>query len=114
MINEPQDKQEILKMQYWEEQRIFLEFKTAWCMSEWNSISQDIFVPSTKVVRYEFVTDSGQTIQVTATALSGSVHNLWAAAEHCYHQASQHNVWHSCIQDFVLQDDGSFKLIMES
>jgi hypothetical protein len=48
---------------------------------------------------------------VSTFAISGSVKDLWRAAESCIRQSGTH---HAYIEDFVMNDDGSVELITGS
>jgi hypothetical protein len=111
-------------IQYWDAQREALGFETVWSMWEFADINQNIFKEGVKRVCYTFyaqdatvgelMNDTAQQIEVSAFAASGSVRDLWAAAESCFQQAKQQGDWHKFIEDFELRDDGSYEIVMGS
>jgi hypothetical protein len=54
-------------------------------------------------------------ITFTAVAANGTMGELWKAAETCYQQAKLAvGDWHTFIEDFNMEDDGSFTLVTGS
>ena len=119
-----QEDQVMEKIRYWGDQQDALGYETVWSMWEWADIDQNIFRDSVKRVCYQFygknvtvkelMDGTAEMIEVSAFAASGSVRDLWAAAESCYQQAKQQGDWHRFIEDIELRDDGSFELTMGS
>ena len=111
-------------IQYWDAQRDALGFETVWSMGEFADVDQNIFKEGIKRVCYTFYTqdatieelmnDIEQRIEVSAFAASGSVRDLWTAAESCFQQAKQQGDWHKFIEDFELREDGSYEIVMGS
>ena len=111
-------------IQYWDAQREALGFETVWSMWEFADINQNIFKEGVKRVCYTFyaqdatveelLNDTAQQIEVSAFAVSGSVRDLWRAAESCFQQAKQQGDWHKFIEDFELREDGSYEIVMGS
>lgn len=119
-----QEDQVMEKIRYWGDQQDALGYETVWSMWEWADIDQNIFRDGAKRICYTFyaqdatveqlMADAAQRIEVGATAASGSVRDLWAAAESCYQQAKLLGDWHRFIEDIEMRDDGSFELTMGS
>ena len=119
-----QEDQVMEKIRYWGDQQDALGYETVWSMWEWADIDQNIFRDGAKRICYTFyaqdatveqlMSDTAQRIEVSATAASGSVRDLWAAAESCYQQAKLSGDWHRFIEDIEIRDDGSFELTMGS
>lgn len=111
-------------IQYWDAQREALGFETVWSMFEFADVDQNIFKEGIKRVCYTFyaqdatveelLNDTAQQIEVSAFAASGSVRDLWRAAESCFQQAKQQGDWHKFIEDFELREDGSYEIVMGS
>lgn len=111
-------------IQYWDAQREALGFETVWSMFEFADVDQNIFKEGIKRVCYTFyaqdatveelLNDTAQQIEVSAFAVSGSVRDLWRAAESCFQQAKQQGDWHKFIEDFELREDGSYEIVMGS
>lgn len=119
-----QEDQVMEQIRYWDNQREALGFETVWSMWEWSDIDQNILRDGVKRVCYTFyaqdatveelMNGTAQRIEVSAFAASGSVRDLWAAAESCYQQAKALGDWHRYIEDIELRDDGSWELTMGS
>lgn len=119
-----QEDQVMEKIRYWGDQQDALGFETVWSMWEWADIDQNIFRDGVKRVCYTFYAQdatveqlmdgTAQRIEVSTYAASGSVRDLWTAAESCYQQAKLLGDWHRFIEDIELRDDGSFELTMGS
>lgn len=110
-------------IQYWGEQQDALGFETVWSMWEFTSIDDNIFKPGLKRITYTFIRGDATMeeiqndtawVEVSAFAASGSVRDLWAAAESCYQQAKAQGDWHRYIEDLELAEDGSWELTMGS
>ena len=103
-----------------------LGFETVWSLYEFNDVEQNVFQEGPKRVCYTFYDQDAslqellegdnnkRLIEVSAFAASGSVRDLWAAAESCYQQAKQKGDWHKFIEDFELRLDGSYEIWMGS
>jgi hypothetical protein len=119
-----QEDQVMDKIRYWGEQQDALGFETVWSMWEWTDIDQDILRPGVRRVCYQFysadvtveqlTSGTAEMIEVSAFAASGSVRDLWTAAESCYQQAKAQGDWHKFIEDIEMRDDGSYELTMGS
>ena len=62
----------------------------------------------------QLMNDTAQEIVVSAVSKGGTVRDLWAAAENCFQQAKQQGDWHKFIENFEMQEDGSFEKVMGS
>lgn len=112
------------KMKYFFGVREALGFETVWSMYEFDSIDQNILKEGKKILFYKFFSNdatvdelmngTAQEIAVSAVAESGSVKDLWTAAEACFQKAKSLGDWHKYIEDLVMQEDGSFELVMGS
>ena len=118
-----QEDQVMEQIRYWDEQREALGFETVWSMWEWSDIDQNILRDGVKRVTYTFIRGDATLeeiqndqawIQVSALAVNGTVRELWRAAESCFQQAKQQGDWHKFIEDFEIQEDGSWELTMGS
>ena len=101
-----------------------LGFDTVWSIWEVADIDTEIFTNKPRTVFYTFI-DEGVTVEelianriryntVSAVAANGTVRELWAAAESCYQQARALGDWHYFVEDFVMQDNGTLKLVTGS
>ena len=105
-----------------------LGYASIWSLAECGSasLSDDIFTPKPRTVRYEYVRDDATTedlmldiqdggkrssAEVTMLAVDGTIRSLWFAAESCIRQSGTH---HRFIEDFEFNDDGSLTLITGS
>lgn len=119
-----QEDQIMDKIRYWDEQREAMGFETVWSMWEFADIEQNILRDGVKRICYTFyaqdatveqlMNGTAQRIEVSTYAASGSVRDLWAAAESCYQQAKALGDWHKFIEDLELREDGSWELTMGS
>lgn len=112
-------------IQYWGEQQDALGYETVWSMWEFANVDQNVLKEGKSYrVCYQFydqdstveelMNGTAKIIEVSATAVNGSVRELWRAAESCYQQAKAQGDWHKYIEDIELGDDGSFVLTMGS
>jgi hypothetical protein len=118
------DQQFEAKMNYFYGVKEALGYDTVWSMYEVDNVDQNILKEGIKRVCYVFyaagstveqlMNDTAEMIEVSAFAASGSVRDLWAAAESCFQQAKAQGDWHCYIEDLELRDDGSFELVMGS
>jgi hypothetical protein len=118
------DKEFEMKLGYFSGAKDALGYDTVWSLYDFDCTDQTVFKDGAKQVCYTFyasdasveelLNDTAEKIEVSATASSGSVRDLWAAAESCYQQAKQKGDWHKFIEDIQLRDDGSFELFMGS
>ena len=117
-----------LCMEHFEDLRVDMGLDSVW--SIWDAGPVDLetkmFSDCIRLVRYQFVRpdatveeieadlrDGGQRsmAEVTSFAVTGSIKNLWMAAESCIGQSRTH---HRYIEDFEVQEDGSLMLITGS
>ena len=113
-----------LSIEYWNDMQTELGFETVWSIWEFTNIDQNIFKEGVKRVCYRFYdqastveelqNDTAKEIEVSAFAPSGSVRDLWTAVESCYQQAKQLGDWHVYIEDFQVNDEGSYEVWMGS
>jgi len=112
------------KMNYFFGAKEALGFDTVWSMYEFDSINQDIFEKGVKCVCYKFyskdatveelMNNTAEEIEVSSFADSGSVRDIWKAAESCFQQAKAQGDWHYFIEDIEINEDGSYELVMGS
>ena len=112
------------KMNYFFGVKEALVYETVWSIYEFDNVDQNIFKEGVKRVCYTFyaagasveelMNDTAEMIEVSAFAASGSVRDLWAAAESCFQQAKAQGDWHKYIEDLEMREDGSFELVMGS
>ena len=105
-----------------------LEFQSIWSMHDFGTKGLDfkIFTDKVRKVTYEYIRedatqeelmldmkDGGKrsSVQVSMTAIDGSVQSLWFAAESCIKQSGTH---HRYIEDFVFGEDGTLELVTGS
>lgn len=117
-----------LAMEHFEDLRQELGMSTVWSMWDGGCMKADDMLLSDRQYRvvYEFVRpdatfeeldadtrDGGRRAeaQVSMFAISGSVKDLWRAAESCIKQSGTH---HAYIEDFIVNNDGSVELITGS
>ena len=113
-----------LSMEYWNDMQTELGYETVWSMWEFSDIDQNIFNEGVKRICYRFYdqastveelqNNTAKEIEVSAFAPSGSVRDIWRAAESCYQQAKQLGDWHVFIEDCEVREDGSYELWMGS
>lgn len=111
-------------IQYWGAQQDALQFETVWSIWECSNVDQSLLKNESYRVFYRFyssnatvnqlMNDTAQVIEVSAMTNGGTVRDLWEAAESCYQQAKQQGDWHKFIENFTMQDDGSFEITMGS
>ena len=117
-----------LDMEHWSDMQTELKMDSVWSIYDGGRMSSDtmLFKDRQYLVRYQYVR-SDATIEelnadltdgknrtmaeVTMVAASGSIGDLWAAANSCIKQSGTH---HSYIEDFQVQDDGTLVLITGS
>ena len=109
---------------YWAECQAELGFETVWSIWEAQTVDSKIFTDKPRDVNYSFISqdvtldelvdETEKWVTVSAVAESGSVRDLWRAAESCYQQAKALGDWHLFVEDVTMNDDGSFKLCMGS
>ena len=105
------------RMDYFDAKRTELGYDTVWSMYDGNlELADPLFTNKPRQVTYKFlVSSNGRTWeQVTATATDGTIGGLWKAAENIYQQAKALGDWHYFVEDFRMEDDGSFTLTMGS
>lgn len=117
-----------LDMEHWSDMQTELKMDSVWSIYDGGRMSSDtmLFKDRQYLVRYQYVR-SDATIEelnadltdgknrtmaeVTMVAASGSIGDLWSAANSCIKQSGTH---HSYIEDFQVQDDGTLVLITGS
>jgi len=84
-------------------------------------LDQKIFKDKPYLVTYKCIEEMGANfddtkwITFTAVTKNGTVGELWKAAESCYQQAKlKVGDWHTFIEDFDMEDDGSLSLVTGS
>jgi len=88
---------------YWATQRDTLGFKTVWSIWECPDIDFEIFTDKPRTVVYDLFDTP-----ITAVAKTGSVRELWRAADEIYRKAEQQfGDWHYFIENFEAQADGT-------
>ena len=117
-----------LDMEHWSDMQTELKMDSVWSIYDGGRMSSDtmLFKDRQYLVRYQYVrpdstieelnadlTDGkNRTMaEVTMVAASGSIGDLWSAANSCIKQSGTH---HSYIEDFQVQDDGTLVLITGS
>ena len=117
-----------LDMEHWSDMQTELKMDSVWSIYDGGRMLSDtmLFKDRQYLVRYQYVR-SDATIEelnadltdgknrtmaeVTMVAASGSIGDLWSAANSCIKQSGTH---HSYIEDFQVQDDGTLVLITGS
>jgi hypothetical protein len=112
------------KMNYFFGVKEALGFETVWSMYEFDNVDQNIFKEGVKRVCYKFyskdatveelMNNTAEEIEVSSFAASGSVRDIWKAAESCFQQAKALGDWHYFIEDIEINEDGSYELVMGS
>ena len=117
-----------LDMEHWDDMQIELGMDSVWSIWETGRVSADTMLLKDRqyLVRYQFVRpdctseelmldmkDGGKRsmAEVTMFATTGSIKQLWFAADSCIKQSGTH---HSYIENFEMQDDGSLMLVTGS
>ena len=113
-----------LDMEHWDELKTELGMNSVWSIYDGGRMSADtkLFKDRKYLVRYQYVrpdctieelnadlADHGNRsmAEVTKLAPSGSIKDLWFAANSCIKQSGTH---HSYIEDFEMQEDGTLML----
>ena len=113
----------IQEREHWDNLRSDLGYETMLDLQDVGMMPLDkkIFKDKPYVVNYKCIKEMGATfddvtwITFTAVAKNGTVGELWKAAETCYQQAKLAvGDWHTFIEDFNMEDDGSFSLVTGS
>ena len=113
----------IQEREHWDNLRNDLGYETILDLQDVGMMPLDkkIFKDKPYVVNYKCIKEMGATfddvtwITFTAVAKNGTVGELWKAAESCYQQAKLAvGDWHTFIEDFEMQDDGSLSLVTGS
>tara|TARA_B110000858_G_C17426875_1_gene303684 strand:+ start:81 stop:488 length:408 start_codon:yes stop_codon:yes gene_type:complete len=113
----------IQEREHWDNLRNDLGYETILDLQDAGMMPLDkkIFKDKPYVVNYKCIKEMGATfddtiwITFTAVAKNGTVGELWKAAETCYQQAKLAvGDWHTFIEDFNMEDDGSFSLVTGS
>mgnify|MGYP006101658149 CR=1 FL=1 len=113
----------IQEREHWDNLRNDLGYETILDLQDVGMMPLDkkIFKDKPYVVNYKCIKEMGATfddvtwITFTAVAKNGTVGELWKAAETCYQQAKLAvGDWHTFIEDFNMEDDGSFSLVTGS
>ena len=117
-----------LDMEHWDDMKIELGMDSVWSIWETGRVSADTMLLKDRqyLVRYQFVRpdctseelmldmkDGGKRsmAEVTMFATTGSIKQLWFAADSCIKQSGTH---HSYIENFEMQDDGTLMLVTGS
>ena len=117
-----------LDMEHWDDMKIELGMDPVWSIWETGRVSADTMLLKDRqyLVRYQFVRpdctseelmldmkDGGKRsmAEVTMFATTGSIKQLWFAADSCIKQSGTH---HSYIENFEMQDDGTLMLVTGS
>jgi len=110
-------------IQYWGAAQDALGVETVWSIWECQSVDQNLLKKKSYRISYTFidgdatfdeVMNDSRWVTVTADTNGGTVRDLWEAAESCFQQAKARGDHHPYIENFVMQDDGSFELVMGS
>ena len=111
-------------IQYWGSQQDALGYDTVWSIWECSDVDMQLLGNKSYRLVYRFfaqdatveqlMNDTAQEIVVSAVSKGGTVRDLWAAAENCFQQAKQQGDWHKFIENFEMQEDGSFEMVMGS
>ena len=113
----------IQERDYYDNLRHELGYETILDLSDIGIVTMGkaIFKNKPYVVNYKCIKEMGATfddvtwITFTAVAANGTMGELWKAAETCYQQAKLAvGDWHTFIEDFNMEDDGSFTLVTGS
>lgn len=105
-----------------------LGMSTVWSITDGGALAKDaaIFRPGLRLVRYQFVRNDATSeeiyadledggnrsmAEVTSFAVSGTVQDLWRAAESCIRQSGTHHIF---IEEFEMQEDGTLVLVTGS
>lgn len=109
---------------YWNNERERLGYETIWSIWETPTVDTKLLTDRPRLVTYkiypkdvsvdELMDGTATEIVVKATATSGTVRDLWAAAETVYQKAKTLGDWHTFVEDFHMEDDGSLTLCMGS
>ena len=109
--------------EHWDNLRDDLGYETILDLQELGMMPLDkkLFKDRPYLVTYKVISFMGENIDVTtwltvtAVTKDGTIGELWKAAESCYQQAKLAvGDWHTFIEDFEMQDDGSLSLVTGS
>jgi putative lipase involved disintegration of autophagic bodies len=112
-------------IQYWGAQQDALGFESVWSIWECSDVNQSLLKKgksyrvfyrfySNDTTTAEIMNDTATMIEVSALTDGGTVLDLWKAAEQCWQKAKAKGDWHKYVENFEMQDDGSFELVMGS
>ena len=109
---------------YWNNERERLGYDTVWSIWEVPGVNAKMLTDRPRLVTYkiyakdasvEGLMDGTATeIVLKTTAKGGAVRDLWEAAETVYKKAKALGDWHTFVEDFHMEDDGSLTLCMGS
>lgn len=118
------DQEFLNKMHYFAGAREALDCDTVWSIYEVDHIDSVMLSDKVRRVFYRFyakdvtseelMNGTAEEIEVSSTAVNGTVRELWRAAESCYKQAKVQGDWHYFVEDFQMQEDGSLEIWMGS
>jgi|TARA_B110000305_G_C19066249_1_gene459478 hypothetical protein len=102
--------------------RADLGYDTIWDMGEGQlDMNKALFKDKPYLVTYSCIRDMGDDmdsatwVTFTAVTADGTIGELWKAAEACYQQAKAIvGDWHTFVEDFEMQDDGSLVMVTGS
>ena len=110
--------------EFWDEQRQAIGYETSWSIWETPSLETKLLTDRPRKVTYtildpnasveEIMNDTATEIVFKTVAKSGTVRDLWEAAETLFKKAKAHGDWHKYVEDFTAEDDGSLTLVMGS
>jgi len=109
---------------YWGNERERLGYETTWSIWETPTVETKLLTDRPRLVTYkiyakdasveELMGGTATEIVLKTTAKGGSVRDLWEAAETVYKKAKALGDWHTFVEDFHMEDDGSLTLCMGS
>lgn len=109
---------------FWNEQRESLGFETVWSIWETPSLETKLLTDRPRLVTYSILDPNASIddimngvateIVFKTIAKSGTVRDLWEAAETLFKKAKSQGDWHKYVEDFTAEDDGSLKLVTGS
>lgn len=119
---------DVIAMEHFEDMRQELDMYSVWSIWDGGCMNADdmLFTERQYRVVYQFVRDDATTeelladiadggkrasAEVSMTAVSGSVKDLWRAADSCIRQSGTH---HAFIEDFRVRNDGTLELVTGS
>jgi hypothetical protein len=114
----------MIEANYWSDCQTALGYETTWSIWEVQSVDTKLLTDRPRLVTYkiyakdasveELMGGTATEIVLKTTAKSGSVRDLWEAAETVYKKSKALGDWHTFVEDFHMEDDGSLTLCMGS